>query len=190
MLQLIYTICTYITATRLIAIAAVIGVIFGLIEIHKSIRISSFHADASIIPDFNKWTWEYQNNPTFSHAARVLNVSEIFVKSVKSGIYSYEAYKSSMLPVTFQYFYYLERAWHNEKKGTVEEFKRQCAIFTEIQLPIFKIYDRMIEEKVGKSNRSYKGLERFDPSKIDLSKSESKNLKREIKTPLFMRLFN
>jgi hypothetical protein len=179
MLQLTCTIGTYITGV--IAVAAVIGLIVAIFEIHKSIKISCLLAETSVIMDFNKWTSEYHRSPTFNHAARVLNVSEIMVKGVNSGIYPYEAYKSSFLPVTFQYFYNLERAWYNEDKGTTEEFKTASAKFAKVLWPVFKIYDRRVEENVGTCNRTYAGLEGFDPSEIDLTKSESKSLKYEIK---------
>jgi hypothetical protein len=188
MLQLTCTIGTYITETRVIAIAAVIGLIVGFIELHKSIKISCSLAETSIIVDYNKWTSEYNKCQTFDHAARVLNVLEIIVKSVKRGIYPYEAYKSSFLSVTFLYFYRLELAHYKEKRGDTVDFKNDCANFAKVLWPVFEIYAKRVDQTLG-TNRTDDSLKTIKPPASNLDKSESRSLKYKIKYPRLYKLY-
>jgi hypothetical protein len=170
-----------------IAVAAVIALVFTIWELQRSRKISCSHAEAAIIGEFNKWTLKYNmasnNLEKYEYVKNVINVLEMLIKSVKRGVYPFNEYKTSFFPVTIQYIRELEMAYYNVKNKKSDAFEKDFGCFSEVLLPVFDIYIKMSKEIVGENRTVYnlKKLANFEVS--ELPPSDYRKLKFRIKHP-------
>jgi len=167
-----------------IGISAVAGLFLTVIELRRSKKVAISNTEATIVTEYNKWTWEYGKDRDLKTLGRVMNLLESLIKNVERHLYPFEEYKDSFLPATIYYLHEYEKIIKS-----YDYFRNYFNRYHRPLNPVFELYDEKIKQFLNGRDRTVDNINGFMNSEYSTpNEDELKKLKERMRIGKLMEL--